>query len=168
MSEVLNTTMLRTALGFYGEREIPGAPSNPVINTMLKSVGLPPRDSIAWCSAFVNYVAKICGAERTGSGMARSWLSMGECVYRVYSMETVGFITNATPGDVAVFQRGSTPYQGHVGFLVRIDYGKKLVYCIGGNQSNEVCIKPYPMRKLISVRRLRYLNHLALDRKTRT
>lgn len=140
----MNHVLLAHALGFYGEREIPGAKSNPKINTMLRSVGLPARDSIAWCSAFVNHVATIVGSERTDKGLARSWLGVGRDTLKQHVL----------PGNLVILRRGNSRWQGHVGFFIRFDSKRGLVYVLGGNQSNRVCIKAYPLPKVLGYRAL--------------
>ena len=143
---MLNHLLLAQALNYYGEREIPGAKSNPFINTMLRSVGLPARDSIAWCSAFVNLVATEVGAERTNNALARSWVAVGR--------DTLP--QHVRPGMVVVLRRGNSKWQGHVGFVVRINRKRGIVWVLGGNQSNRVCIKAYPTNRVLSYRTLGY------------
>lgn len=141
---MLNQTLFSWAFKYYSEREFPGAKSNPVINAMLRSVGLPARDSIAWCSAFVNHVATEVGAEHTDKGLARSWLGVGT---RILPQDVV-------PGTVVILRRGTSRWQGHVGFVARLDQKRKRVWVLGGNQSNRVCIKSYPISRVLDYRQL--------------
>ena len=143
-SPMLSHSLLESALRYYGEREIPGAKSNPVIDRMLRSVGMPARDSIAWCSAFVNHVAIEMGAQRTNKATARSWASIGTEIRP----------SQVRAGNLVVLRRGNSRWQGHVGFVVRLDLKRGLVYVLGGNQSNRVCIKAYRVWRVLSYRRL--------------
>ena len=141
---IINHVLLAQALSYYGEREIPGAKSNPVINAMLRSVGLPARDSIAWCSAFVNHVATEVGAERTDRGLARSWLGVGRDTLPQHVL----------PGNLVILRRGKSRWQGHVGFVIRLNRKRGYVYVLGGNQSNRVCIRAYPVSRVLGYRSL--------------
>ncbi len=141
---MLSQELIEQALRYYGEREIPGAKTNSVIGRMLVSVGMPARDSIAWCSAFVNYVAIQMRAQRTNKATARSWASIGVEVLPQH----------VRAGNLAVLRRGNSKWQGHVGFVVRLDSKRGLVYVLGGNQSNRVCIKAYRTGKVLTYRRL--------------
>lgn len=147
---MLSQTLFSWAFRYYGEREFSGAKSNPVIDTMLRSVGLPARDSIAWCSAFVNHVATEVGAERTDKGLARSWLGVGT---RVLPRDVV-------PGTVVILRRGTSRWQGHVGFVARLDQKRGRVWVLGGNQSNRVCIKSYPISRVLDYRQLGFAKNV--------
>ena len=72
---------------------------------------------------------------------ARSYLEWGEPVDR----------QNAREGDICVFTRGNSTWQGHVAFFVK-DNGKT-ISVLGGNQSNAVNIKNYSADRLIGIRR---------------
>jgi len=145
----MNHVLLAQALGYYGEREIPGAKSNPIINAMLRSVGLPARDSIAWCSAFVNHIATEVGAERTDKGLARSWLGVGKMILPQHVL----------PGNLVILRRGKSRWQGHVGFVIRLNRKRGYVYVLGGNQSNRVCIRDYPLSRVLGYRALGTYKH---------
>jgi uncharacterized protein (TIGR02594 family) len=150
----LNEILLQQCRQYYGVKEIPGAKSNPIIDQMLRSVGMPAKDSIAWCSAFVNHVAGLCQAEQTDRAIARSWLTVGTEIYTGSSNPdfVVGQLTSAIPGDVVILRRGNSTWQGHVGFL----YWRQENRCwvLGGNQSNRVCLKTYPNTRILGIRRL--------------
>lgn len=101
-----------------------------------------------WCAAFVNMVLLENGIPRSSSVspyplMARSFLAWGE------EVET------PKQGDIVVFERGESGWQGHVGFFVseKIEDGQKWIYVLGGNQNDEVNVSRYPASKLLSVRR---------------
>lgn len=126
-----------------GVLEVPGIRNNPIIMDYFSGSGHDwvQDDELAWCGAFVNWVAKTLGYIYTGKLNARSWLDIGTEVE--YPM----------PGDVVVLWRieEDGPY-GHVGFFVYET--DELVYILGGNQDNSVCIKPYLRSRLLSIRRL--------------
>ena len=99
----------------------------------------------AWCSAVVNYFAKKNGYERSCKLDARSWLKVGE------------LILEPELGDIVVFWRGSPDsWKGHVG--VFITQTTELVYCLGGNQSNEIRISAYRRDTVLGYRRLKKID----------
>jgi uncharacterized protein (TIGR02594 family) len=92
-----------------------------------------------WCAAFTSMILAKAGISHTKSLAARSYLTWGTAV------------TSPLPGDVVVFKRGSSVWQGHVGFYASED--KDNIYVLGGNQDNKVKIKAYPKSKLLGIRR---------------
>jgi hypothetical protein len=60
-------------------------------------------------------------------------------------------IADAQPGDIGVIPRGSSSWQGHVFFIDRIEGA--WVWGLGGNQSDAVNVKRYPVSKLLGIRR---------------
>ncbi len=139
--------LLHKALEYYGLNELPGpAENNPVILQFFKEIGHQwvKNDETAWCSAFINYIATKCGYESSGKLNARSWLTVG------WQVET------PKPGDVVILWREArTSWKGHVGLFIRQD--QDLVYILGGNQSNQVNIKPYRKSRVLEYRRLKSL-----------
>lgn len=115
-------------------KELSGKASNPLITECYKAVdGLKNPEMIddsktAWCSCYVNKKIQDAGGKGTRSPLARSWLK--------WARESKG-----NPGDIVVLRRGTSSWEGHVGFLV----SKGLIYVevLGGNQSNEVNISKY-------------------------
>ena len=95
----------------------------------------------AWCAGFANAVVQECGYPGTKSLAARSFLKWGKSVRP----------ESAQPGDIVVFKRGTSSWQGHVTFFVRWQ-GKQMV-CLGGNQSNKVNEQLYSTAGLLGVRR---------------
>lgn len=129
------------ALTKYGLKETPGPSSNPDVDKFFKEFGFDLDDSYAWCSAFMNYCQKEAGNDFTGKLNAKSWLKWGT-------------ETN-TPelGDVVVFHRGSPKdWRGHVGFYIGEDKDDKVIYVLGGNQSNKVIISRYLKSRLAGYR----------------
>lgn len=102
-----------------------------------------------WCAAFVNMVLLEQGLPTSASVSdypltARSFLFWGDKV------------KEPKQGDIVVFKRGNSGWQGHVAFYVssiQID-GKDYYYVLGGNQSDSVSIEPYPVNKVLGIRRL--------------
>lgn len=146
---------------YVGTKEVKGQYDNPQIMAWLKLDGdWPEHDEVPWCSAFVNHIAHDFRLPRSKSLRARSWLTMGEPIA----------LDDAEPGfDVVILKRGGGeqpgPYvidaPGHVGFFAGLqeftDRGgtlRKHVLILGGNQGNSVSIAPYPVDRVLGVRRL--------------
>lgn len=117
--------------------------NNPKVVAYFKDSGNPGvmDDETAWCAAFVGAMLKRAGIKGTGKLNARSYLDWGTPVDR----------KNALPGDVVIFKRGSSSWQGHVAFFVK-DRGA-LIDVLGGNQSNAVNVKGYQAAALLGIRR---------------
>jgi len=98
-------------------------------------------DGIAWCASFVNWCLKKASIDGTNSARARSFLTWGVAV----SLE------EAQRGDIVVLSRGTNVLFGHVGFFAGQE--GKSVLVLGGNQSNNVSISPYPLHRILSIRR---------------
>ncbi len=101
--------------------------------TLKEFLGVDPV-RVEWCAAFVNSVLSEVGIESTRSLLARSYLSWGRST------------DIPSPGDIMVFSRGDSGWQGHVGFYVAtIEYKEKTYWVVlGGNQDNSVSYKLYP------------------------
>ena len=114
--------------------------------------GFQAHDEVAWCSAFVNGIAWDLRLPRSKSAAARSWLAIGEAV--MLSQASVGF-------DVVVLKRGAGEQPGahvlqapgHVGFFAGLEAGSVMV--LGGNQNNGITVAPFPLDRVLGVRRLR-------------
>ncbi|WP_086476316.1 C40 family peptidase [Arenibacter amylolyticus] len=129
-----------------GVKEIKGAKANTQILKYAKDCGFKEytSDETAWCSLFANWVALQAGLERSKRLDARSWLNVGTP------------IDNPEPGDVVVFWRESrNSWKGHVGFYTGFSHDKQRVYCLGGNQGNQVSLSAYPAERILQFRRLR-------------
>jgi len=100
-----------------------------------------------WCSAWMNYVAQSCGAQRTHKSNALSWLDVG-----IHIPLTDPYFIRL--GDIMIFSRSNNPKEGHVGvYLGKTNQtGYKI---ISGNYKNAVSISDYPVSKLLGIRRLR-------------
>ena len=133
-------------LSQIGVKEIKGIKDNPQIIKYFDEIGFNGKqlkDETAWCSAFANWIAKTSGLKYSGKLDARSWINTG-CKVKP---------STARVGDVLVFWRVSkSDWRGHVGFYINEDDDN--YYVLGGNQSNSVCIKPYPKHRLLSIQRI--------------
>ena len=100
--------------------------------TLKEFLGVDPVH-VEWCAAFVNSVLTEVGLESTRSLMARSYLNWGR------STDT------PSPGDIMVFSRGNSGWQGHVGFYVAtVEYRNESYWIVlGGNQDNSVSYRLY-------------------------
>jgi len=130
----------KIAIAELGVKEIPGEKDNPRITEYLSSVfDYAQHDEMPWCSAFVSWVMTKAGYESTHSALARSWLSYGRAV------------TKPERGDIIILERGSHPWQGHVGFfdgLINNQYN-----ILGGNQGNAVSYRVFDKSRLLGIRR---------------
>lgn len=126
-----------------GTKEVVGKKHNATVVAYFRDAGHPEivDDETAWCAAFVGAMLARAGVKPTGSLAARSYLKWGT---------PVG-LAEAKPGDIVVFQRGSSSWQGHVGFYVKHD--ATTISVLGGNQANQVSIAKYPLAKLLGIRR---------------
>ena len=135
--------LLDFALSQYGIKEISGSKHNEKIVKYFKEIGHSwvNDDETAWCSAFMNWCCMSVGMVKSGKLNARSWLNVGNGV------------GSPVKGDIVVFWRESiTSWKGHVAIYIN-DLDDKYINVLGGNQSNMVCIKPYPKERVLSYRR---------------
>jgi uncharacterized protein (TIGR02594 family) len=145
--EMSMPTLLEVAQARVGIKETPGAKSNPIIDKWADDVGWPNlSDNDAWCSIFANAAALEAGLPMTAHNvrpLARGWLTWGTKVE----------LSDIQPGDIAVWPRGKSTWQGHVNIVESIsDVG--MVVCIGGNQSNAVTrTKPLDPKDALGFRR---------------
>ena len=147
------TTAYQIAERFVGMEEVPGHADNAAILAMLRlDAAWPRHDEVPWCSAFINYVCWLLRLPRSKSLAARSWLGVGKAIELV----------DAMPGhDVVVLARGGgnqpgpevLDAPGHVGFFSGLGDGG-YVQILGGNQHNSVSVAPYPVERVLGVRRL--------------
>jgi uncharacterized protein (TIGR02594 family) len=123
-----------------GQREIPGAGSNPRIADYILSSGHPEAadDATAWCAAFVGACLDRAGVTGTRSLLARSYLDWGR------PAET------PEAGVIAVLSRGRDPALGHVGFLLGMTEDR--VILLGGNQSDAVSVEAFERSRLLGLR----------------
>lgn len=124
-----------------GTKEIVGPKHNPKVVSYFAEAGFPEvkDDETAWCSGFANAMLARAGVKGSGSLAARSFMKWGVEVL------------DPQPGDIAVFARGNSTWQGHVAFFLE-DCGDK-IKILGGNQNNAVSIMSYPASALLGYRR---------------
>ena len=137
------SNLLLKALTQYGIKEVPGKENNPDIIKYFDVLGDGKQwtDEFAWCSAFINWACIEAGKESSGALNARSWLAVGRPV-------TIPML-----GDIVVYWRVSPDsWKGHVGIYIADE--DEIIYTLGGNQGNMVCIKPYYKSSLLGYRRI--------------
>lgn len=132
---------LQLARAELGVRELSGSRHSKAILEYFDDSRNPniDTDETPWCAAFVGAMLERSGIPSTRSLAARSYLQWGEKV------------TQPRPGDIAVFSRGNSSWQGHVAFYVGRDGNK--IRVLGGNQSNAVTIANYDASRLLGYRR---------------
>lgn len=122
----------------YGVTEMPGAEHNPRILEYHATCTLrATNDETAWCSAFVNWCIGQAGFTGTNSAAARSWLTWKDGKK----------ISAPRLGCIAVFERGTQAWQGHVGFFA--SESDNHIQLLGGNQQNAVSVAPSRKDKLL-------------------
>ena len=128
-----------------GTKEIVGSKHNPKVVGWFAEVGHSwvNDDETPWCAAFVGAMLKRAGYRFTGKLNARS--------YADTPSNTEVSLSDVQEGDIVVFSRGNSAWQGHVGFFVR--QTAKSILVLGGNQNNEVNEKFYSKSRLIGVYR---------------
>lgn len=116
--------------------------SNPKVVSYFRDAGSEVKDdATAWCAAFVGAMLARAGMQGTGSLAARSYLKWGEAVD----------LADAKPGDIVVFKRGNSTWQGHVAFFVERAGSK--IKVLGGNQSDAVSVQGYAAADVLGIRR---------------
>lgn len=150
----MTVTAFDLAQRFVGVRELPGDKDNAFVHAFLALDGGDLHDEIAWCSAFVNFVAWLLRLPRSKSLAARSWLSVGTPID--LDRAVVGF-------DVVVLKRGNNSpgpdvlkAPGHVGLFAGLQTvnGYRFVAVLGGNQGDSVKVSLFPAADVLGVRRL--------------
>lgn len=148
----ISVTAFDVAQRFTGISEVDGAISNPQVLAMLRlDEPTVEDDETPWCSAFANYIAWLLRLPRSKSLMARSWLKVGQSIAPKDAQ--VGF-------DIVILKRGTKEQPGpevfdapgHVGFFA--GWQDDTILILGGNQSNQVCVAPYPTDRILGIRRL--------------
>ena len=117
-----------------GTREIHGDRDNPrVLQYHSAAGGSGWKDEVPWCASFIAFIMIKAGYKVPyHPAAALSWLKFGRSVYR------------PVLGAIAVKHRPGSG-KGHVTIVVGKSRDGKYVYCLGGNQNDEVNIKRYPV-----------------------
>jgi uncharacterized protein (TIGR02594 family) len=138
--------MLSEALKLCGTREVIGSGDNPAILAWAKEVGVSfSHDETPWCGLFMAVVAHRAGKEPPHEPLwALDWREFGK-------RAIVPML-----GDVLVFSRNGG---GHVTMYVGED--ASCWHCLGGNQSDSVCITRIPKTRQHWARRPDYVNQPA-------
>lgn len=124
----MEPTWLTIARTFIGLREIPGAPTAPMIATWLAKLNAWWKDDeTPWCGVYVAACLQGHSPLPKHWYRAKGWLDWGTAL--------------AAPavGCVVVFERQGG---GHVGFIVGRDTRGRLLV-LGGNQGNAVNVAPF-------------------------
>lgn len=134
--------MLIEALKLYGTVELPRNADSPIILGWAKEIGLGrvyTHDEVPWCGLYMSVVAKRAGYAPPSEPLwALNWSKFGHAVERSHAML----------GDILTFKRNGG---GHVTMYVGEDAGA--YHCLGGNQSDKVCITRIAKGRLHSVAR---------------
>lgn len=127
-------------------QEIPGQGDNPVVVEAIRLAGLPislQHDETAWCASYVTLRLLKAGVPKEQIPLKPAWAR---------SYLNFGIESKPELGAIVVKQRVTdlgTP-AGHVGFVVDIRNG--IVFILGGNQGNRVCIMPFPEKDVLGYR----------------
>ena len=141
---IFRKSLIEIALKEYGIKDWPGKSHNPRILEYMKGGGFDfIDDETSWCSIFLNWCCKEAGLKYSGKPTARSWLNIG-----IDLLEK-----DVRCGDIVIYWRDSPEsWKGHVGIFVA--NAGDLIYTLGGNQNDMVCILPYSKIKVLGYRRL--------------
>jgi uncharacterized protein (TIGR02594 family) len=121
-----------------GLHEVRGPDHNPEILQMWRDIkrGGIKDDETPWCAAFVGAMLERVGIRSSRFESARSYLDWGQ------------HVALPVPGCIVVFTRQGG---GHVGFAVGRDKAGNLLI-LGGNQSDAVNIKAFPVSRVTGYR----------------
>lgn len=136
-------SLLEIALSQIHIQEFKGEKDNPEVLKYFNDLGFNGsklKDETSWCAAFINWCLKQACLEHQNKLTARSFLEIGKEVQ------------DPQAGDIVVFWRESKKsWKGHVAIYCRED--KNFIYCLGGNQNNEVNISRYYKNRVLGYRR---------------
>jgi uncharacterized protein (TIGR02594 family) len=123
---------------YIGLREIPGPRSHSVIQGWLRGLkAWWSDDATAWCGTFV------------ATCLQHSKLDYPKDWYRAKAyLALPTALDEAAYGCIVIFDRAGG---GHVGFVVGKDRSGNLMV-LGGNQGDEVCIKPFAVSRVVGYR----------------
>ena len=129
---------LKIARNYLGTKEIVGVINSPVITGWLVKLNAWWRDDEQpWCGVFVAACLDEAKLPYPKLYMrAKTWLSYG------------AVLDKTCLGCIVIFERAGG---GHVGFVVGKDNAGRLLV-LGGNQGNEVSIKPFNIDRVLGYR----------------
>ncbi len=141
--------MLKEALKLLDVTEDLSKKNNPIIMSWAKELGADVAhvyiaDEIPWCGLFMAFIAKRSRKEVVKSPLwALNWGNFGQ------------YTPKPMLGDVLVFiRKTSNGKAGHVALYVGEDSSH--YHCLGGNQSDKVCITRIEKDRLYTARRPNY------------
>lgn len=141
------------ARSMLGTKETKGPEHNSVIVRMFDRIHSAwiRDDETPWCAAFVGSCLEEGGYWSTRRPNAKSYLTFGRT-----------FTTRAglwpAYGAIAVLDRPPRAANGHVAFYVgdvaaiQAEDKLPLVYLLGGNQDDQVCVRSYPLARVVAWR----------------
>lgn len=132
---------LKQARKYVGLKEVPGKGNNKtIVGFWAKIKQKFNNDEVPWCAGFVGAVLEEVGITSTRSAAARSYQTWG---YK---------LNGPAVGAIVVFWRGSPKgYQGHVAIVAGKDHNGNIM-CLGGNQGDMVCVKPFGRGRVVTYR----------------
>lgn len=152
----LEPSWMTTARHMIGQRETPGPQTAPFMSTMLRSLGAWWQDDeTPWCGAFVASCLHDNGLDIPAAWYrARAYEKYG----REYPDGDVPFSRWPAYGCITVLNRPPKDSNGHVAFFVSMDGRENTggplarVLLLGGNQDNQVCVRSYPLARVVAFR----------------
>lgn len=141
--ETVKPKYYQEAERLLGTNEIPGKQTNEEIKTLFEEAGHPEviDDETPWCAAFVGGTLTRGNKKNTGSLLALSYAD------KRFS-DRFTFLKKPEKYCIAVMKRGSSGWEGHVGYVA--DFDANTITLLGGNQSNGVKYAKFPRSKFVS------------------
>lgn len=145
MPEITPFTILQQLVG---TKELKGGQANnPLILAMIaccdETAAI--NDEVPWCSACINFIAKLSNTPRSKSLAAKSWLKVGHVIPNAEL--TIGW-------DVVILNRTSNPALGHVGLFAGWAEKSTEFWLLAGNQSNSISLQKFNTSEIEGCRRL--------------
>ena len=132
-----------------GWDEVEGSGKNPRITSIWLEIGYPESfsDETAWCAGYAGAILKRSGCAYLKTASSRAYGTYGEEVLNLQDIENSWNTKRELikKGDILVFYRqGKSSAYGHVGFS-NGSTTRSTVQCLGGNQSDSLNIKSFPI-----------------------
>lgn len=135
---IATATWMKFANAERGVVEGRGKKNNPRVMAYYAKAGHSwvKEDSVAWCAAFACWALEEAGIRSPRNLAAKSFLNWGTA------------LAAPKPGCIVVMDRpGASAAHGHVGFYVG-PAGNGHIYVLGGNQSDAVNVKKFPVSRV--------------------